>query len=69
MYVQVGFSSTSKDLVRVSAGRYVDAVRVEEVTASVHDDITPMRGNAAIRLYASIYSDPRRATARLCVWV
>ena len=81
MYVRIGYSNSPvdpgfrakqggkmKDLVRVPAARYVDAIFVEVVPAtSNRNDIGVTRTQAAIRLYASIFNSPEVPKARLYV--
>jgi hypothetical protein len=70
MYLQIGYSNEpiasgsaasqsrkTKDLVRVPAPQYLDAVFVEVVPAASHRSGTYLtRAEAAIRLYSSIFS-------------
>jgi hypothetical protein len=64
----VSQGAKSKDLVRVPASRYTDAVFVEVVpAASQRNDIGVTRAQAAIRLYTSIFNYRENPTARLSV--
>ncbi len=66
--LMVSQGARTKDLVRVPANRYTDAVFVEVVPpAGLRDDIGVTRAQAAIRLYSSISNYPEIPTARLCV--
>ncbi len=82
-YLQIGYSNgaigsglmareggKTKDIVRVPAAPYVDAVFVEVVPAAIashRPDVYLTRAQAAIRLYSSIFNYRERPTAGLFV--
>jgi hypothetical protein len=85
MYVRIGYSNGSagsgliasqgakrNDLVRVAPAPFVDAVCVEVVPAAAHRygiAIDPIRAQAGIRLYSTIFNYPLKATPRFWVSV